>query len=105
MQVNLVNAACGLNWDLEDMMQFGERSWNLKRAINVRMGLTASNDKLPKALLEPYKEGGSEGYIPDLKSMLLAYYEARGWDVDTGKPTKEKLISIGLADIADDLWS
>lgn len=105
MQVNLVNAACGLDWDLDDMMQFGERAWNLKRAINIRMGLTASNDKLPKALLEPYKEGGSEGYVPDLKSMLLAYYEARGWDVDTGKPTKEKLISIGLADIADDLWS
>ena len=104
MQVDLVNAACGYEWTLEDMMRAGERGWNLKRAINNRMGLTAQNDKLPKALLEAYKEGGAEGFIPDLKGMLIAYYEARGWDVDSGKPLKDKLIELGLDDVAKDLW-
>ena len=41
MQVDLVNAACGYDWTLEDMMRSGERGWNIKRAINNRMGLTA----------------------------------------------------------------
>ena len=105
MQVKLINAACGLDWTVADMMKFGERSWNIKRAINNRMGLNASNDKLPKALLEPFPDGGSAGYVPDLEGMLFTYYEARGWDQNTGKPTREKLVELGLDDVADDLWS
>ena len=64
MQVKLINAACGLDWTIEDMMKAGERAWNLKRAINNRMGLTRANDKLPKALLEPFPDGGSAGFVP-----------------------------------------
>ena len=104
MQVDLVNAACGYDWTLEDMMRSGERGWNLKRAINNRMGLTRANDKLPKAFLEPYKEGGAAGFVPDLPAMLEAYYEARGWDKESGKPSKEKLIELGLEDVAKELW-
>jgi aldehyde:ferredoxin oxidoreductase len=102
--LSLINAACGLEWNLDDLMHAGERAWNLKRAINNRMGLTRSNDKLPKALLEPYADGGSAGFVPDLPAMLAAYYAARGWDPDTGRPTKDKLISLGLEDVAADLW-
>jgi aldehyde:ferredoxin oxidoreductase len=96
MQVDLVNAACGYDWNIEDMMKCGERGWNIKRVINNRMGLTRANDKLPKAFLEPYKEGGAVGFVPDLPAMLDAYYEARGWDKETGKPTDEKLKELGL---------
>jgi aldehyde:ferredoxin oxidoreductase len=103
MQVNLVNAACGYNWTPNDLMKCGERGWNLKRIINIRMGLTAANDKLPKALLEPYKEGGSAGFVPDLPAMLDAYYEARGWDKETGKPSKEKLAELRLKNAVEEL--
>jgi hypothetical protein len=37
---------------MEDMMKAGER------AINNRTGLTRANDKLPKALLDPFPDGG-----------------------------------------------
>jgi aldehyde:ferredoxin oxidoreductase len=104
MQVKLINAACGLDWTLEDMLKCGERGWNLKRAINNRMGLRRANDKLPKALLTPFPDGGSAGFKPDISGMLSAYYEARGWDAQTGKPTREKLSQLGLDDISDDLW-
>ncbi len=103
-KVDLINAACGLDWSVDDMMKFGERSWNLKRAINIRLGLTAQNDKLPKALLTPFPDGGSEGFVPDIRGMLDAYYEARGWDADTGKPLREKLSELGLVDVAEELW-
>jgi len=104
VQVKLMNAACGLEWTIEDMMKSGERAWNLKRAINNRMGLTRANDKLPKALLEPFPDGGSAGFVLDLEGMLSAYYEARGWDVGTGRPLREKLVELGLEDVAKDLW-
>ncbi|GAB4461238.1 MAG: aldehyde ferredoxin oxidoreductase family protein [Anaerolineales bacterium] len=103
-KADLINAACGLNWSVDEMMKFGERSWNLKRAINNRMGLTAQNDRLPKALLTPMPDGGSAGFVPDIEGMLFAYYEARGWDEATGKPTREKLIELGMEDVARDLW-
>jgi len=103
-QVDLINAACGLDWDVEKMLRSGERGWNLKRAINNRMGLTRENDKLPKALLEPLKDGGAEGYVIPFEEMLEAYYSARGWDPVTGRPTRGKLEALGLGDVAGDLW-
>ena len=103
-QVSLINAACGYEWTLEEMMLSGERGWNLKRAINNRMGLTRANDKLPKAFLEPYNEGGAAGFALDFQAMLAAYYEARGWDWETGKPTREKLLELGLNEVVKDLW-
>jgi aldehyde:ferredoxin oxidoreductase len=102
--VRLINTACGLDWGVEDLFSAGERAWNLKRAINNRLGLTRANDKLPKALLEPYQDGGSAGYVPPLTEMLEAYYAARGWDPETGKPTREKLQALDLGDVANDLW-
>jgi aldehyde:ferredoxin oxidoreductase len=104
MQVALINAATGLDWTPDDMLRAGERGWNLKRAINHRLGLTAAHDRLPKALLEPYADGGAAGFVPDLAAMLQAYYAVRGWDPATGRPTRERLLALGLADIALDLW-
>jgi aldehyde:ferredoxin oxidoreductase len=104
MQVDLINAACGYDWTIEEMMQAGERGWNMKRAVNNRLGLTAANDKLPKALLEPLPSGGTEGFVPDIQEMLYVYYAARGWDEKTGYPTREKLLALGLKDVAKDLW-
>lgn len=104
MMVELINAACGLDWSVDELMASGERGWNLKRAINNRMGLDSSNDCLPKALLQPHPDGGSAGFVPDILAMLQAYYAARGWDPHTGRPSPEKLISLGLGDVAEDLW-
>jgi aldehyde:ferredoxin oxidoreductase len=94
--VDLVNAACGYNWTLEDLMRCGERSWNIKRLINLRLGLTRSCDTLPKPLLQAYADGGAAGYVIPFEEMMAAYYEARGWDEMTGAPEPEKLKSLGL---------
>jgi aldehyde:ferredoxin oxidoreductase len=102
--VDLINAACGLEWTIDDLLEAGERAWNLKRAINNRLGLTRENDKLPKAFLEPLPDGGSAGFVIDFEPMLKAYYQARDWDWDTGFPSLEKLKSLGLDWVADDLW-
>jgi aldehyde:ferredoxin oxidoreductase len=101
---DLVNSACGYEYSVGDVLRCGERAWTIKRAINNRLGLEHSNDKLPKALLEPLADGPVAGYVPPLEEMLVSYYEARGWDPETGKPTRTKLESLGLGDVADDLW-
>jgi aldehyde:ferredoxin oxidoreductase len=104
-QVELINAACGYNWNLHDLLIAGERGWNLKRLINNRLGLRAEHDRLPKALLEPLAGGGSGGFTPDLQGMLYAYYDARGWDQRSGMPTPAKLAGLDLLDLGRDLWA
>lgn len=94
--LELANAALGVDLSLAELLRCGERGWNLKRAINNRLGLTRANDTLPKALLTPYPDGGAVGYVPPLPDMLAAYYEARSWDPQTGYPTREKLAELGL---------
>jgi aldehyde:ferredoxin oxidoreductase len=32
----------------------------------------------------------------DMEKMIDDYYIERGWDVQTGLPTKEKLVELGL---------
>ena len=94
--LELVNAANGWDCTLETLLQAGERGWNLKRVINNRLGLRRANDKLPEALLAPYADGGAAGYTIPFEEMLSAYYDARGWDAETGYPTQDKLAELGL---------
>jgi aldehyde:ferredoxin oxidoreductase len=103
--VDLINAACGFDWDIGQMLLCGERGWNLKRAINLRLGLRRADDRLPKAFLQPYSDALAEKrFAPDFEPMLEAYYQARGWDPLSGYPTQEKLMALGLDWVARDLY-
>lgn len=102
--LELVNKAAGFDYSADEFLRCGERGWALKRAINNRLGLTSANDRLPKALLTPYAEGGAAGVVPDMATMLKEYYEAQGWDAGTGRPTRETLRRLSLGEAADDLW-
>lgn len=94
--VELVNAATGWDWDVDDLLRAGERQFNLKRLINLRLGITAEDDRLPRRFLtEPRPTGGAAGVVPDLDVMLRIYYELRGWDAQ-GRPTQETLARLGL---------
>jgi aldehyde:ferredoxin oxidoreductase len=89
-----------VGWELSagDFRKIGERVYNLARAFSIREGLTRADDSLPKRLLEePLPEGAAEGHtIQKLDESLDTYYELRGWDKKTGKPTTEKLRDLNL---------
>ena len=79
-----------------DLLQVGERLINLKRLINMRMGVTGADDTLPRRLLtEPRPSGGAAGVLPNQSLLLEDYYRARGWTLD-GVPTQERLAVLGL---------
>ena len=93
---DLVNAALGWHWTLNDVLTTGERLFNLKRLINLRLGITRADDTLPHRLLtEPRPTGGAAGVLPDLDLLLEEYYRARGWTPE-GVPTQERLRALGL---------
>jgi aldehyde:ferredoxin oxidoreductase len=103
--VELLNAATGRSLDAAGALKVGERIFNLKRALNIRLGYTRQGERLPKLLRQPLAEGGTEGFVPDETLLLREYYEARDWDLVTGKPSKPRLESLGLAEVAADLWT
>ena len=103
-QVEIYNAITGLSLTMDDMMIIGERITNLRRAFNMKFGLTAADDCLPVRMQEPHPDGASKGVVVELKPMLDEYYEIRAWDPQSGKPNKEKLVNLGLNKIAADLW-
>ena len=93
---SLLHYATGWDLSIDEMMRIGERSFNLKRSINVKCGLTGKHDLLPERLRAlSLSEGGTKGYLPDQAKMLKDYYRERGWD-EKGIPTAKKLSQLSL---------
>ncbi len=96
-----LSAVTGWQYTSEDLMQVGERIYNLERAFNVREGVHWQ-DELPKRFLEePLPEGPKRGQVLKLEDMLKEYYQIRGWR--GGKPTKAKLQELGLDRAAEEV--
>ncbi|MFC1863311.1 aldehyde ferredoxin oxidoreductase family protein [Thermodesulfobacteriota bacterium] len=104
---SLLEGVTGFSYTPDEILLTGERINNLAHAFNVREGMTRADDTLPDRIMtEPIKGGASKGHFiskEDLDLMLDEYYTARGWDVKTGAPTKEKLDELGLGYVADQL--
>ncbi|MFN7034742.1 MAG: aldehyde ferredoxin oxidoreductase family protein [Bellilinea sp.] len=99
--LDLLNAAMDWDWDLATMIKAGERAWNMKRLYNLKLGWKPEHEKLPKLLLQALMDGGQEGNIPDLRTMLEEYYQCSGWDRTSGYPLPWKLEELGLKDLVD----
>ncbi|MFO7829460.1 MAG: aldehyde ferredoxin oxidoreductase family protein [Bacteroidales bacterium] len=93
---DLLNKATGFNYSVDELMQAGERIWNLERQFNLKAGLTSKDDTLPKRLLEdPIPAGPNKGQVHRLGELLPHYYEIRGWTKD-GVPSPEKLKELSI---------
>ncbi|MDX2479251.1 MAG: aldehyde ferredoxin oxidoreductase family protein [Desulfuromusa sp.] len=94
---NFCTAATGAEFTAETMMEIGERVYNMERVFNLKAGVDASQDTLPKRLLEePISDGPLKGEVSKLGQMLPEYYQERGWS-EGGIPTDERLQTLGLA--------
>ncbi len=74
---------------------------NLERLFIAREGVTRKDDSLPTRFVkDPMGDGSgpSTRSVLELEAMLDEYYRARGWDVETGLPEREKLEELGLSD-------
>jgi aldehyde:ferredoxin oxidoreductase len=98
----MVRVTTGFDFTLKDLLSCGERTWLLKRGLGNMMGVTRKDDRLPRRILTPLKEGAAAGSVPDVEKLLREYYKIRGLNED-GKPKKEVLIKAGLGDLAKKL--
>ncbi len=95
----LVTSMTGWTCTLWELMKVGERKVNMMRVINQRLGFSKKDDTLPERMFQPLSEGRSKGKHVDRErfpSMLEEYYALMGWDLETGNPSKGKLMELGL---------
>jgi aldehyde:ferredoxin oxidoreductase len=97
---SLMTAVTNIDFEPESILKVGERINNLARAFNIRAGFGRADDTLPNRLMtESIKAGPSKGHTihqEDFDTMLDEYYNARGWDLKEGVPTKKKLKALNL---------
>jgi len=94
----LLRAVTDIPFSARDLMDIGERIFNLERVFNVREGFGREADSLPKRVLEtPLPEGHSKNVTVALEPMLDEYYKLRGW-TSNGIPTINTLSELKLHD-------
>ena len=92
-----LEAATGMEMPVDRLKRVGERIYNLQRCYNARHGITRADDRLPRRFSEdPSPSGHARGQVIDVGPMLDEYYRLRGWDLQTGWPSTEKLRELGL---------
>ncbi len=108
LYARILNSGMGFSFDEESLLKQARVGINLEKAFNTLHTDFDRNDDLPprRYRTEPVKEGPFKGAICDedeWNKMLTRYYELNEWSRDTGKPTYDSLISLGLKDVADKL--
>jgi aldehyde:ferredoxin oxidoreductase len=99
-----INAATGWNLTLEDALLIGERATNMARVFNAREGLSRQDDKLPERLFKGLENGALKGEAmprDEFERALTVLYGLKGWDPETGNPTREGLEALSLGWAAD----
>ena len=105
MMSDLYSAATGLDLTPQHLLQSGERIFNVLKALNVKMGARRQDDLPSRGFTwsqdKPLVMNG-ESY-GSLREILDQYYEERGWNVESGVPTRDKLVTLDLEDVSDDI--
>jgi aldehyde:ferredoxin oxidoreductase len=95
----------GMDIDTAYIDRAGERIRNLDRALHIRnYDRSRVVDSTGEWYYEyPEKSDGTKLDSDMFNSILESYYDKRGWDKTTGRPTREKLEELGLKEVADHL--
>jgi aldehyde:ferredoxin oxidoreductase len=94
--VPMINSCLGSSYKAEDLLEMGERIWNMERLFNMEAGFDETHDILPERFIrEPITEGPAEGQVSRLQELRPEYYHLRGWS-DKGEPLPATLSALGL---------
>jgi len=99
--VDAVKAVTGwADFDVDELIEIGERRLNMLRAFNAREGIDRKDDRLPARFFKPLTgTGPTKGVALDpavIEGALDEYYRLAGWDGQTGNPTPATLARLGL---------
>ena len=102
-----MSAVTGWNRSEDEMLKAGERIYNMRHIFNLREGINPIQYKIHPRIVgrPPQKEGPLAGVSLDIKAQIYENLDALDWDRVTTRPSKKKLLELGLDDVADDLYT
>jgi aldehyde:ferredoxin oxidoreductase len=102
---DFLTAVTGWDIDLAECYQIGERIADIRHAFNIREGVNPLQFGIPGRLIgsPPQTTGPLRGVTVDVDTMVREYCQAMDWDPETAVPSRERLVSLGLDDVARDL--
>ncbi len=101
-----VSAVTGWQVTDEELLKTAERVVNLRHAFNIREGINPLNHKVNPRIIgdPPQKAGPLAGVKSDINNEIHSALELLEWDHITTRPSKEKLLELGLDDLVPDIW-
>jgi aldehyde:ferredoxin oxidoreductase len=104
-EAKMLSPLTGIDFTSADLDKAGDRIRNLDRALHIRnYNRSRKDDSSGEWVGEyPEKTDGTKWDMPLFNKILDSYYDKRGWDKKTGRPTRAKLEELGLKDVADGL--
>ncbi len=100
----MLSAVTGKDYDVARLWEAGECIWNLRRVIMVRReNRTRNDDTLGPVWFEGTPKGQSLPVPLDRArwdELVTRYYQLRGWDPKSGRPTRAKLEALGMRNIS-----
>jgi aldehyde:ferredoxin oxidoreductase len=94
-----LSGVAGLEYSIHDVLAIGARAQTLARLFNLREGLTAADDRLPRRVMTAFDNGPIEGSAAsdeDVAWFKRRFYELMGWAPETGEPTEECLRQLEI---------
>lgn len=96
----MIRARTGWDLTMDDFLIVGNRIANMRQAFNVREGFKPSDFKFPDRVLgkPPLKSGPLAGVTIEkqVNELVEEYFKSMDWTFKTGKPSRKKLIELGL---------
>jgi aldehyde:ferredoxin oxidoreductase len=101
-----LKAVTGFDYTAGEVLKVGERIANVRHCFNLREGINELRWLVhPRTYGEPAQSSGPlAGVTIDIKAQNYWNLGALDWDYITTKPSKKKLMELGLPEIAEELW-
>lgn len=96
----LLTATTGVNYSPDELRRAGERTWYLRRAFNLRLGVGLEADQLPSRIVTQIKAGHASLF--DFEQALQEFHTQRSLD-ERGLPSARKLAAVGLSELIEQL--
>ncbi len=104
--IEAIQTISGWDIDRDEVIRTGQRINTMRQAFNIREGLTTPWKYPDRMLGKPPKTiGPRAGFTMEPEEISTEYYQAMGWDAETGKPGREILLELGMDFVADELYS
>jgi aldehyde:ferredoxin oxidoreductase len=101
-----MSAVTGWDRSMDELLKAGERIANMRHVFNLREGINPLKWKVHPRIVgkPPQKEGPLAGVTADIEAQVYWNLGALDWDRVTTKPSRKKLLELGLNDVAEELW-